>query len=53
MLFKRLRVSDQTVTDYDHAAVEGLIRASVGADSPAEKAIIKQLTGTEEAAFRC
>ena len=33
-------------------AVEGLIRGSVGADRAAEKAIIQQLTGTDEAAGR-
>ena len=30
-------------------AVEGLIRVRVGADRAAEKAMIKQLTGTDEA----
>ena len=40
------------MTDYDHVAVEGLIRGSVGADRAAEKANIQQLTGTDEAAGR-
>ena len=38
--------------DYDHAAVEGLIHCRVGADRAAEKAMIKQLTGTDEAVGR-
>ena len=34
-------------------AVEGLIRGCVGADRAAEKTMIQQLTGTDEAADRC
>ena len=53
MLIKQITDSDKRLTEYDHAAVEGLIHGCVGADHAAEKAMIKHVTGTDEAAYLC
>ena len=52
LLIKRMLTLIKRLTDYDHVAVEGLIRGRVGADRAAEKANIQQLRGTDEAADR-